>query len=79
VTWAHDSEIAAVERGDLGLSEALADGDHRGVHKAEVELLVGGSALPDEGDVVGLEDLVARDDRRALAAGLGDEETIEGI
>ncbi len=79
MTWAHDSEIAAVERGDLGLSEALADGDHRAVHKAEVELLVGGSALPDEGDIVGIEDLVARDDRRTLAAGLGDEEAIEGI
>lgn len=79
MTWAHDSEIAAVERGDLGLSEALADGDHRAVHKAEVELLVGGSALPDEGDIVGIEDLVTRDDRRTLAAGLGDEEAIEGI
>lgn len=36
-----DREVAVIERGDLMLAQALDDGEHRGVHEAEAQVVVG--------------------------------------
>ena len=45
VTWAHDAEVPAVERGDLCCSKPFGDCDDRGIDHTKGKIRVGGDQL----------------------------------
>jgi hypothetical protein len=82
---AHDGEVAMIERGQFRLTQALDDGKHSGIHKADAQVGVGEHHFPDahivsraQGENVQLASMDGLEQRRkGIGPNLAREEMVE--